>query len=114
MRQFSSKATFLYKRVFPIAWFGIVGLVAVVIVPVILAGRAPLFMLLPLAMMSLIGYVIMRLLLFDLVDAAYLDDHYIIIRNKGVEERIAIQDVVNVNATVMTNPERITLTLRTP
>jgi hypothetical protein len=70
--------------------------------------------LLVIAVMAAIGYVMMRALVFDLVDEMYLGQDELIVRNGGEEERVPLSNVINVNATVMTNPERITLTLREP
>ena len=110
--------TFFYKRVFPAIWFGGLGLWTLAEVTLMVANAEPLF---PLAFMLFVpmvmcvfGYLMLRALVFDLVDVAYLDQDSFYIQNKQVQQRIALEDVVNVNNTYLVNPERITLTLRNP
>ena len=114
MRKISSSSTFFYKRILPICWFGIVALVTCTAIPEVVAGRAPIFVLLiPVGMMAF-GYFLMRALVFDLVDEVNFDGKEFVVRNAGAEERIALSNVINVDFGELTNPERITLTLREP
>lgn len=70
-------------------------------------------MLAPIAMMAF-GFVLMRRLVFDLVDEVWLDGEQLVVVLHGERSRIALSQVINVNATTMTNPPRITLLLRQP
>jgi len=70
VRRISSSTTFFYKRIFPILWFGILGVTLLVALKDGAEGLP--FVLLPLVMMAF-GYVIMRLLIFDMLDQV-LDD----------------------------------------
>jgi hypothetical protein len=95
-------------------WFGFLSVFMCIMIPSIVAGNeSPAMLLFPLMMMAF-GYVLMRFLVFDLVDEVYLDIDQIVIRNGGDEDRFSIKNIINVNASIMTNPERITLTLREP
>ena len=106
--------TFVNKKLFPVFWFGFLGVFMCVMIPSIVAGKeSPGTLLIPLVMMAF-GYLLMRFLVFDLVDEVYLDIDQIVIRNGGEEDRFSIKNIINVNASIMTNPERITLTLREP
>jgi|SRR5579862_1536112 len=69
--------------------------------------------LIPLAM-GVFGYVLCKVLVFPLADEAYIDGDDIVIRNRGDEDRFPISNIINVDASMMINPERITLTLREP
>jgi hypothetical protein len=114
MRKLSTSLTFINKHVFPVLWFGILGLVEIVAVVGILIQNAPIASaIVPLAMM-LFGYEIMKWLIFDLMDEVYLDGGTMIVRNSGDEDRFPVTNILNVSSTLMTNPERITLTLREP
>jgi hypothetical protein len=116
MQQISSKLTFLQKRVLPLVWFGValVG-VAVPLVIYMQAGSFPPVetFIVP-AVMVAFGYFIMKMLVFDLVDAVWDDGDALIVRNGGQEERIALADIMNVSYSQFTRPQRVTLSLRRP
>ncbi|MFC4528892.1 hypothetical protein ISN76_17835 [Dyella halodurans] len=115
MQRLSSPSTFFYKRVFPVFWFGFLGIFLLTSVGL---GRAPQrvdvtpFLIGP-AVMAVFGFVLMRKLVFDLVDEVWLEGDYLLIKSRGESSRIPLRDVINVNATSMTNPRRVTLMLRT-
>jgi hypothetical protein len=114
MRRLSSSFTFFYKRVFPIFWFGfvLVFLLVTLVNPGPHGSQALPFLVVP-VLMLVIGFVVMRKLVFDLVDEVWLDGDSLLVKNRQQEARIALADVINVNCTVLTNPRRITLRLRT-
>jgi hypothetical protein len=116
MRRISSKATFFNKRIFPVAWFGFL----VVFVGASLFGAhgqnsvsvIP-FLLAPLIMI-VVGFFIMKKLVFDLVDEVWDDGNSLIVKNRGQEQRIALGDIKNVSYSPFMNPPRVTLSLRRP
>jgi hypothetical protein len=115
MRRISSKTTFLHKRVFPVFWFGSL---AVFVAIALVAGpgtqgQSLLFLVVPI-FMAVFGYVIMKLLVFDLVDEVWDDGAALIVRDKGREDRIALSNIVNVSYSPLINPPRVTLMLRQP
>jgi hypothetical protein len=115
LRRISSKATLFYKRVFPLLWFGFI---AVFVLTNLFASRRSSseftpFLVTP-VVMAISGYVLFRKLLFDLVDEVWDDQDALVVKNAGDEERIALKDIINVGFSTMTNPERVTLTLREP
>jgi len=110
--------TFFYKRVFPVIWFGF--LAFFIAVPFVRSGVAgsvsspPLaFLLLP-VFMAIFGYFIMKKLVFDLVDEVLDDGDALVIRNGSTEERVPLADIINVGYSQLTNPPRVTLSLRNP
>ena len=116
MQRISSRMTVYYKCVFPIVMFGF--LLVFTITPFIVERRPPSashlpFVILP-AVMAVVFYVILRKLIFDLVDEAWDAGDALIIRNKGKEERIAFADIMNINYSSFINPPRVTLSLRQP
>ena len=116
MRRISSHATFLYKRVFPIFWFGLLLLfLAFGLIGTLRSERSPslLFVIVPLLMMAF-GYFIMKRLIFDLVDEVVDLGDALMISNGGRQERVALSDIVNVSYSPFVNPPRVTLSLRTP
>jgi hypothetical protein len=63
------------------------------------------------AFMVVLGFVVMKKLVWDLVDEVYDCGDFLLIRNRGEEERIALSNIMNVNASTLMNPPRITLRL---
>jgi hypothetical protein len=116
MRRISSKATFFNKRIFPVVWFGFLALF--VAFP-IFVGRhqnsTPTlpFLLFP-AIMAVVGFFIMKKLVFDLVDEVWDDGDSLLVKNGGQEQRISLGDIKNVNYAPYMNPPRVTLLLRQP
>jgi hypothetical protein len=116
MRRISSRATFWYKRVFPIIWFGfLAAFIAIGVFASAHNDRSQLmpFIVLP-ALMAVAGYFIMKKLVFDLADEVWDDGAALIVRDKGREDRIALSNIMNVSYSQFLNPPRVTLMLRQP
>jgi hypothetical protein len=118
MRHLSSRKTFLYKRVFPIIWFGFLAFfIASPFIAPLLGGTAsgsPIAFLVVPGLMMFIGYFFMKKLVFDLVDEVLDGGDVLVIRNRGIEERVALSDIMNVSYSPPVNPPRVTLSLRRP
>ncbi len=119
MQRLSSTTTWFYKRVFPVFWFGFILLFFAISLwarlhPESASGQPPdpMFLLIPL-LMATIGFFTFRRLIFDLVDEVWLDGDWLVVTNRDEKRRVALGDVMNVNASTMTNPRRITVMLRT-
>lgn len=67
----------------------------------------------PVALLAL-GWFIMRRLVFDLADAVYDEGDALRVRFGTEEERIALGNIINISFAGMSNPQRVTLTLRDP
>ena len=114
MKRISSSWTFFYKRVFPAIWFGFC--VVFFILPwlgVPISGRSPPgpVFIAPVVMLG-VGFLIMKKLIFDLVDQVWDDGDSLLIRNRGEEQRVALADIKNVNYTPFVSPPRVVLSLR--
>ena len=110
--------TFFYKRIFPVIWFGllVVFIVAPFIAPMIggsVSGSPLAFLVVP-AIMIVVGYIIMKKLVFDLVDEVLDAGDALVIRNGHLEDRVALSDIMNVSYSPFVNPPRVTLLLRNP
>jgi hypothetical protein len=109
----SSQMTFFHKRVFPVIWFGFIGISALVTVSARQTPRGPgLVPLLPLLCMAGVGFVLMKKLVFDLVDEVWDEGSSLLIKNKGYEVRVALAEIMNISHTRFVNPPRVTLSLR--
>ena len=62
--------------------------------------------------MAVIGYFLMKNLVFDLMDEAYDEGSSLLFKNKGKSVRVNLADIKNVSYTVVVNPPRVTLSLR--
>jgi hypothetical protein len=108
--------TFFNKRVFPLIWFGLLVLfVGVGFFSSAGGNKGPPvpFFIVP-AFMVVVGYFIMKKLVFDLVDEVWDDGDSLLVKNRGDHERIAFSDIKNVSYSPMVNPPRVTLSLRRP
>lgn len=113
MRRLSSRSTYFYKRIFPWLWFGFLALIVLVLAYSLRGRHAPVlpFLIGP-AFMAVLGFVLYRKLIADLVDEVWLAGDLLLVKNHGDEISIGLRDIVNVNAVTITNPRRITLMLR--
>lgn len=119
MQRLSSSMTGFYKRGFPALWFGILFLVLVATAwgwlrPQAGSGRPDAMLVAMPLLMGGFGYVLFRRLVFDLMDEVWRDGDWLVVKNRGEQARVSLRDVVNVNASTLTNPRRVTLLLRTP
>jgi hypothetical protein len=114
MRKLSSGMTFWHRRVFPVFWFGFLTLWTVCAALLSRKAGPPLFVFFIPAVMAVFGYFLMRWLVFPLADEVFLDEDEMIVRKNGKEVRFPVRQIMNVDSSMMTNPERITLTLREP
>ena len=113
MRLISSKMTFFHKRIFPIIWFGFL---AVFVLIALRKGLVPenLPSLIVPVLMAIIGYRVMKKLLFNTVDEVFDIGDALLVRSGGREERIALADIKNVNYVRHMSPPQVILSLRRP
>ena len=110
MNKISSATTAFRKKGFPSLWFG--GL-ALFTIATALGGAIrtePMFLVIPIALAAF-GVLLMKTLVWDLVDEVPDHGSYLLVRNRGEEDRIPLTNIVDVTASRFTNPVRITLLL---
>lgn len=114
MRRLSSAGTFFYKRGFPAIWFGFIGLFFFgILFGAIQQGSGFGTLIFPLGM-GAFGFSIMKVFVWSLVDEVWDDGDSLVVRNKGIEARIDLLNIINVNHSSFTNPPSVSLTLREP
>jgi len=113
MKKISSRSLFVTKKVFPLLWFGILAFVLITCILSKAYDSNPMFIGAP-GIMAIFGYFLMKKLVWDLVDEVYDYGDYLLVKNRGYEERVALSNIRNVSATSMVNPPRITLRLVKP
>ena len=118
MRRLSSKWTYFYKKVFPLLWF--TGLAAMAVTGLCASSakspNAPpaiIFLMVP-AFMSFVGYMIMKNMVFDLLDDVLDEGDSLVLVKGDIKDTIRISDIINVSDAYLINPPRITLLLRQP
>src|SRR5215471_17322099 len=113
MPRISSRRTFFFKRVFPAIWFAVIVFFVAIWVRNGIQEDDAVFLLIPL-LMALVGTILFKRLLWSLADEVQDGGDYLLIRYRGITDRIALSNVMNVSASVLVNPPRITLRLIQP
>jgi hypothetical protein len=113
MQKISSASTVMSKRVLPVLWFGFLVYFVARAMRSGAAQKDPLLIVVP-VVMAVFGYLLMKRLLWNLVDEVYDAGDFLVIKNRGEEERVALADIMNVSVSTSPNPSRITLRLVSP
>jgi hypothetical protein len=113
VKKISSGLTMVNKKIFPAFWFGFLAIFFIVSLTSGAADRDAMFVLVP-VLMAVIGYFAMKKFVWILVDEVYDCGDFLLVRNRGDEDRIPLANVMNVSASTFTNPPRITLRLASP
>ena len=111
MRRISSGMTKFYKRVFPVLFFGILIVAfAGALSSKEIGGEQWIVLLIPIAMF-LVFFFVMKHLIWDLADEVHDTGDALLVTKGGEQERIPLTNIMNVSATLMINPPRVTLRL---
>lgn len=112
MIRISSRSTFFHKKIFPAFWFGFL---AVFIIFTIVAfgvnSLAGLFLAAP-VFIAIMGYFMMKKMVFDLIDEVYDHGDFLLFINSGKEVRINLRDIMNVRYSTILSPPKVTMSLR--
>lgn len=111
MRRLSSRRGWIGKRVLPLLWFGFLAFLASALIAE--GGPRAELLLLPLVL-GVVGYFLMRSLLFDLVDEVWDGGDVLVVRNGNQEERIPLSAIARISRSSLFSPPRITLLLTAP
>jgi len=114
MKKISSRNTFFMKKIFPVFWFGFIAVFMALTLHFPAPGQARWVLLIVPCVMTLVGLVIFRQLVWDLMDEVHDAGDFLVVRNRGEEETVRLADIMNVSATTAVNPPRITLRLARP
>jgi hypothetical protein len=113
MTRISSKMTRFYKYAFPLIWLGILAFIVAVVVGDGAAAKDPIALIVP-CVMALVGTLVFKRLVWNLVDLVLDGGDYLLVKNRGLEERIPLANIMNISASTNTNPPRITMRLVNP
>jgi len=113
-KRISSRNTFFLKRVLPALVFGVLALG--VAAPLLLtrgnAWALPWPALIAPLVLAVIFYLLLKRLVFDLADEVIDEGDALRVRFGEEVERVPLGEIINVSYSGITNPPRITLTLR--
>ena len=113
MQQISSRWTGFTKWVFPILWCGFLLVSIGESVSDGTLEEDPLFFFVPI-FMFIVGLAMFRFYFWNLADVVVDHGSYLVARRRGVEVRVAIANIMNVNSSAFSNPKRVTLRLVQP
>ena len=104
---------FSIKKGFPLLWGGFLSC----FVALMLISRAyekePMFLVVP-CVMAIIGFYYMKVSIWDLVDEVYDCNDFLLVRNRGEEDKVLLSNIINVNFSMNVKPAHITLSLARP
>lgn len=117
MKRISSSLTFFNKRIFPAIWFGFLAVFFVISASTMLlkkntSNEPPFIFLLAPCFMAVMGFFIMKMLVWDLVDEVLDAGDSLIVRNRSLEERVLFANIMNISHSSFSNPPRVILHLR--
>ena len=113
MKKISGRSTIYYKRVLPVLLFGL-PLLFVYIALVASPVRPPLPAFLPPLLLVPIVYLLMRKLIWDLADEVWDGGDHLVVKIGDQSESVPLSNIMNVSASTLVNPPRITLRLVSP
>jgi hypothetical protein len=110
MRQISYEMTSYFKKLIPALWLGMLAGVVVLMTIEGQGDTAIFFAVCGTAVM----YLLLRRLIFPMMDTVWVDGDDLVISNRGEEDRFPIANIVNVEGSLIARPEHIRLTVRPP
>ncbi len=112
MKKINSKFTFLLKKIFPVFWLLILLTMFIVVltqkqsIEAMIVGSMMTFL------MAVIGVLVYKYLLSNLIDEVFLDGDVLIFKNSGEQIRLNLTDIIDYKYQRHMNPHKVTLTTR--
>lgn len=106
-----SGSTLYFKKLFPTVWFGFLGFFLITSLASGAVESSPMFLVMPI-IMTIFGYALMKKMVWDLADEVFDNDHELIFRKSGKEQRVNLRDIINIDYTHMSSPERVVIHVR--
>jgi hypothetical protein len=112
VQRMSSRMTMVTKWVFPIFMLGFLVLFVVFALTVRQLSIESLPVLIIPLVMGVVGYYVLKATVFDLVDEVWDAGDFLVVRNRGEEVTIRLEEIVNVNYSNLSKTKRVVLRLR--
>lgn len=113
MTKISSKYTYFYKKGSPLLWFGFLAVFVAISLTDGSLEENPMFLIGP-GVVAVFSFFLMKKLVWNLVDEVYDRGEFLLVKNRGEEDRVPLSNVMNVSASTMMNPPRVMLRLVKP
>jgi hypothetical protein len=113
MKKISGQSTFYYKRVLPVLLFG-VPLFILCVTLFTSPARVPLLAFLPPLLLIPFFFLMFRKLVWDLADEVWDAGDHLVVKIGDQSESVPLGSIMNVSASTLVNPPRITLRLVSP
>ena len=113
MKKISSNWTWFLKRVFPVAWFGFLAVFLVSTLATEGAADDIILVAAPIVM-AIIGFLVMKSAIWNLADEVYDCGDFLRVRKGAEEDAVPLSNIMNISASLSTNPPRVTLRLAKP
>jgi hypothetical protein len=111
VNRISSNSLYIFRTVFPALWFGhLAFFFALVLMTGGWRDGGAIFLILP-AALAVGGYLMMKFMVWDLVDEVWDAGDHLVARQGGKAERVELADILWVRASRLMRPARITLEL---
>ena len=107
-----SGSTFYFKKVFPTIWFGFLAFFMFTSFSAGAMKESFMFLVAPL-FMAVLGFLFFKKNLWDLADEVYDEGDSLLFHMSGKEQRVKLNEIININHTQMGSPERVVLKVRT-
>lgn len=104
-----SSNMFLIKRGFTLLWFGGLAFFLMDALNDRIYEKAPLVIVV-ICLMAVFGFFFFKKQLWNLADEVYDCGDFLLVKNRGKEDKVALSNIMNVNFTVQ-SPPKITLSL---
>ncbi len=112
MKKISSDQFFL-KKVFPILWLGFLAIFLITSIAAKAYEKNIIFIVQP-CLMAAFGYFLFKKFIWDIVDEVYDCGDFLLIKNRGIDDKVLLSNIMNINGMSFSNPPRATLTLVHP
>jgi hypothetical protein len=101
------------KWVFPLAWFGFLAFFVFESLSHDDSAENLIFIVVP-VIMAIVGYFFFKAFVWDLADSVYDHGTFLLVQRRGAEDRVPLENIMNVSSTPFMNPPRVTLRLVRP
>ncbi len=105
-----SKLPFIVKWVFPVFWFGMLAFATIVVLTH--DQTHPITLIVPVVML-VIGFFVMKFFVWNLADEVFDGGDYLLVRKGSREQRIPLDDIVNIEHVGFVSPPRVNIMCRT-
>ena len=107
-----SGSAFYFKKMFPVVWFGFIAFFLALGVFSGAIEESVMFLVVP-VLLAVFGFIFFRKLFWDLADEVYDEGNSLLFIKGGEEQRVLLEDIVNISYSQMSSPERVVLKVRT-